>query len=641
MYLQQKHFKNSILDQKIPILITLTFFLITSYVAAFEHNYWVVDHDGQHYLNGGEEILAGNGKNVQFHNVMIGGPVIYAFLNSFFDDGFNHLKSIAVLSASGSVFFSYYILKNIFNRKVAIVGQLFFALNPWLGFFAIQAENELLPIFLISISFYYITKKELKLRDMIIVGALLGIASTIRLQTFVVLITFITFLFLRSRKIRQNFLFIGIILLIFLMPLSPVLFYNYTTHESIFDTNTAWSMQFLNIYQYPEWKEQMLQITYGNGSTIDAIFVDSDLFLKNYFYNLFYNTPHRLFNFNYDNLNVSLINSIPFLGLIPVIAGSIYLFKIKINKNNLIIATSSAIVSALLIFLMGDIHIHFFAIIGVPLFLLCMFNIKNVQTNALPLLILVPVFILTLSILLLRVGEHFFILWFSLAMIGGVFFGDILPKLFKKIQPGKIKSNSPKITFLVVVIIISLILLSNLGYGYVLFRATSTNEPYVSVEDEFTKLFQNASLEQSGMVVKEIGDLLNEQPDIENSYVMVPHIHYGYYINGKNIVGFFDEGITDDTFENYVTRKNWTDMEIAGSNILSSPRDRQNIYDPKPDYLVYALNQIDGSPNQHEYLKILSNPENSLIPENFEAIYFSNKANMIHVIYKINYENDN
>ena len=334
MHLQHKHFKNSILDQKIPILITLTFFLITSYVAAFEHNYWIVDHDGQHYLNGGEEILAGNGKNVQFHNVMIGGPVIYAFLNSFFDDGFNLLKSIAVLSASGSVFFSYYILKNIFNRKVAIVGQLFFALNPWLGFFAIQAENELLPIFLISISFYYITKKELKLRDIVIIGALLGIASTIRFQTFVVLITFITFLFLRSRKIRQNFLFIGIILLIFLIPLSPVLFYNYTTHESIFDTNTAWSMQFFNKYQYPEWKEQMLQITYGNGSTIDAISVDSDLFLKNYFYNLFYNTPHRLFNFNYDNFNVSLINTVPLLGLLPVTAGFIYLFKIKINKNN-------------------------------------------------------------------------------------------------------------------------------------------------------------------------------------------------------------------------------------------------------------------------------------------------------------------
>ena len=59
------------------------------------------------------------------------------------------------------------------------------------------------------------TKKELKLRDMIVVGVLLGIATTIRFQTFVVLITFIIFLFLRSRKIRQNFFFAIIVLLVF------------------------------------------------------------------------------------------------------------------------------------------------------------------------------------------------------------------------------------------------------------------------------------------------------------------------------------------------------------------------------------------------------------------------------------------
>ena len=180
MHLQHKHFKNSILEQKIPILITIAFFLITSYVAAFHHNYWIVDHDGTITLHIGEEILAGNGKNILLFNAPVGGPVIYASLNSFFDDGFNLLKSIAVLSASGAVFFSYYILKNIFNRKIALVGQLFFALNPWLGFFAIQAENELLPILLISMSFYFITKKELKLRDMVIIGVLLGIAATIR-----------------------------------------------------------------------------------------------------------------------------------------------------------------------------------------------------------------------------------------------------------------------------------------------------------------------------------------------------------------------------------------------------------------------------------------------------------------------------
>ena len=249
-------------------------------------------------------------------------------------------------------------------------------------------------------------------------------------------------------------------------------------------------------------------------------------------------------------------------------------------------------------------------------------------------------FVLVMSIVLTRVGEHFFIIWFSMAMLGGIFFAEVLPQIFRKIQPGKIKSNSPKITFLIIMII-TLILLSNFGYGYILYRATHSNEPFISVEDEFAKLFQNTPLEQFGIEVKEIGDILNKQPDIENSYVMVPHIHYPYYINTKTVLGTFSEGIPNDTFENYVTRKNWKDTEIFNSNLLSHPIDRQNINNPKPDYLLYALTKLDGGSGQHEYLKNLANPESSLIPENFEVLYFSNKSNWIHVIYKINYENDN
>jgi len=142
------------------------------------------------------------------------------------------------------------------------------------------------------------------------------------------------------------------------------------------------------------------------------------------------------------------------------------------------------------------------------------------------------------------------------------------------------------------------------------------------------------------MEIKKVGDVLNKQPNIENSYVMVPQIDYHYYINAKIVYGGFSEGIPNDTLENYVIRKNWTDSEIFMSNYLSQPMDMQNMNKPKPDYLIYKLNELNGSPWQHEYLKNLVNPESSLIPENFEAIYFSNKANMVHVIYKINYEND-
>ena len=88
-----------------------------------------------------------------------------------------------------------------------------------------------------------------------------------------------------------------------------------------------------------------------------------------------------------------------------------------------------------------------------------------------------------------------------------------------------------------------------------------------------------------------------------------------------------------------ITLKNWTDSEIFVSNNLSQPMDMQNMNKPKPDYLIYKLNELDGSPSQHEYLKNLVNPESPLIPENIEVIYFSSKSNITHVIYKINYEN--
>ena len=99
--------KKKISAEKFSILITIAFLVIVSYVAAFHHDYWVIDHDGQIYLHAGELILEGNGNNVKLHNAPVGGPVIYAFVNSFFNDGFNVMKTIAILSATGSVFFSY------------------------------------------------------------------------------------------------------------------------------------------------------------------------------------------------------------------------------------------------------------------------------------------------------------------------------------------------------------------------------------------------------------------------------------------------------------------------------------------------------------------------------------------------------
>ena len=238
----------------------------------------MIDHDGQIYLHAGELILEGNGNNVKLHNAPVGGPVIYAFVNSFFNDGFNVMKTIAILSATGSVFFSYKIIKNISNSKTALVGQLLFAFNPWLGFFSIQAENELLPIFLISASLYFITKKELKIQDIIITGILLGISSTIRFQAVILLLSFLIYIIIRNKKIIETIIFILIILLAFSIIISPMIIYNYSTHDSIFDTNAAFFIQMENTFVYPEWQEKLKEINFYNGSTTEAI-----LLILNYF----------------------------------------------------------------------------------------------------------------------------------------------------------------------------------------------------------------------------------------------------------------------------------------------------------------------------------------------------------------------
>ena len=120
---------HSIKSNKYPLLITLGFFLVMFYVAFFQHPYWF-ETDGIFYLNVGEEILRGNGKNVLILDASIGGPVIFAALNSILHDGFASEKIISVLSATGMVFFSYFIIRNIFNYKIALLGQLFFAFNP-------------------------------------------------------------------------------------------------------------------------------------------------------------------------------------------------------------------------------------------------------------------------------------------------------------------------------------------------------------------------------------------------------------------------------------------------------------------------------------------------------------------------------
>jgi hypothetical protein len=127
----------------------------------------------------------------------------------------------------------------------------------------------------------------------------------------------------------------------------------------------------------------------------------------------------------------------------------------------------------------------------------------------------------------------------------------------------------------------------------------------------------------------EIGEILSKEPDIENKIVMADNNNYAHYANSKYLWTQFNEGDENDTIESFIKRENWSNYEIKIANTVNIPPDRNGIYDPIPDYLIY-----DGKlKNIKKNLQILENPNDPRIPENFELIYRSDKTGIM--IYKI------
>ena len=635
---QSTEFRKKIAIQKFSLLITFCFLIIVSYVAFFHHNFWIVDSDGIIYLTAGEQILNGDGKNVFLLNAPVGGPVFYAGINSVFNDGFFTMKLVSVLSATGMVFLSYNIMRNVFDSKIALAGQLLFAFFPWIGLFAIQAENEMFPLFLVMFSLYFITKKNLGIYEIIIIGSLIGVAFMFRAQPIVVLFTAIIYLLIRNSNIRVNLYHVGLILVFFIIFVSPLIIYNYSIHENLIDVDSNFYIAGHSKYQTPEWRDEILR-SVGKG-TLEGISIDFDLFLKNYFYNQFSSIPKNLFGF--DNLvNSSLIPFVPGIGLISVLGGAAYILKIRLNKINSIILVSVPSLTAFLIFLVGNFDTHFFAIVITPLIVLGIINLRNVTKNFTPLLILPVVFTITLSIIHIRAPEHFLLILISVIAISAIFIMEVIPKIIriKSKNYNNLFSGNVKV---VIIIIISLMLVGNLGYSYATFKISSSGIPFTNIQDEISFISQNSQIEQVGLHWKPLIDELKKQPGIEQSVIMSSYFYIPYHIQSKSVFAIFNEGPENDSVENYILRKNWNDIELMYSNAHSNPIDRHNITNPIPDYIIYTPQKMTivehgwQPPDQLEYLKILLDPNNKEIPSNFELIYQSDLPQKV-IVYKINH----
>ena len=135
------------------------------------------------------------------------------------------------------------------------------------------------------------------------------------------------------------------------------------------------------------------------------------------------------------------------------------------------------------------------------------------------------------------------------------------------------------------------------------------------------------------MDFKNIGDILNNDLQIENKYIMAPTYIITEYTNGKLVFAQYNEGKENDSIKNFITREYWTEWEIFRSNVASQPMDKQNLIHPIPEYLIFVPHEglVD---KQNDYLITLGNPNQNALPSYLEVIYQSERPNGP-IVYKI------
>ena len=628
-------------NNKFPIIITIFFFLALCFVSLTYHTVWH-ESDGIVFLNVGQQIL--DGENAITTDAQPGGSVFYAFLNSFIQDGFFTTKIISLLSGSGIVFLTYFIVRNFCDKKVALTAQLLTAVLVPLTTLSILAFNELLMLFLITCSMYFITKNQLRHLDILLVGIALGLAFMIRYQPIIILIAFIIFLLIRNKKLHVNILSVIFLITIFLIASSPVLVYNSLTYGDALNANTAHYMIGAAIYTTPEWKSGLAEIHLENGSMYDVFLLDPDLFLKNYFHTLLNKVPDRLFNFD-SWPSFSIVPIFQYIGIIPVIGGLLYLQKIKLNKITIGLLFVASTFTIFLIALFGEFHTHFFAIIAVPLLVISILNLKYFKKNFWPLLILLIIFPIVLSIVPFQRTYQLLPMWIPLIVFNAVFFLEVIPKIYEKFLSSK-KNNFPKSAQRATKIIIILLIVINLGVSVrsidFWIYEQDKEENHSDFLNEFMNIIKRGELTEVGHEQKLIGNILAKQVGIEDSLVMSSSHTITYYANSNHLYATFNEGVKNDPLEKYFTRENWSLKDLDESNLFSNPSSSMDkMKNTMPDYVVYypfpKMNPDDPDiyeKTQAADLWILNDPKNPNIPSNFEVIYKSDKSQFI--VYKIN-----
>ena len=612
--LVRKDFVNST-----SIIVVIIFFICTSYVTFIIDNP-SLDHLIIDYYYAGQQTLYGDRESVYLASTPIGWSVLLASADSIVNDVFITAKLFSVVFATGILVLSFFIIRNVFDKKLALLVQTIIAVTPFFHVEAILTHSEMLPVFLIFLSFYFITKKKLSGRDLILCGVFLGLASMLRYQAILVAISCLPFFLIQYKKIHlsKTLLF----LIFFIAAFSPLLIYNFITFGTFIESDPSlYFTAFDQVTEDPEWEKTFAERS--TGVNTNMLFEVDKNFIENYFHNLFVSNPHRMFQFTHDIQNWSPIPFFQYIGIPIILGGAIAVFNRHIEKKEIIFLVTISFIILIFLIMSGYTE-YFFASIIIPVLVLGIRSIKQIEQNVLPLLIIPVCFFIMISIITIKHPFDLFGILLIPATLTALFIVKGIPKIIQFKQLPDKKTNYIKI---IIIFIISIIIVSNLIFSYELQAMLLFNDNF-----DWKDIFRNHNYQLSAAYeIKEIGEMLSKEPNIENKYIMTDGNAFAYYANSKYVFVRFDEGPQDATIMEYVTREGWSDFELAFSNIECIPNDRYNMYNPLPDYLIYLDKQ-----NKIPSLRVLQNPDDPNIPKNFELLYKNDKSGIF--VYKIEHE---
>ena len=557
----------------LPYLIPIIFFLTTFYVAVFiSYENW--NNDVLFYYFSGKEIIIGNGINVYVPNGPIGWPIILSLTDSIINNAYITAEIISILSTTGMVFLTYFIAKNFFGYRISLLTQILVAVNPFLHSEAINLHNESLAVFLLFISLYFLTKKELSYRYTIIGSIFLGISCITRYPAFLFTIGF-TVLFLINPS-KKNLKLLSIFLITFIITITPLLLYYIFTHGVLVDLDPNFYMQKEAIYS---------SIESPSKESVSSFFGNFKLFVKNYLYNLFVMNSHMIFNLGLGWNTLTILPLIPFVSIIFVLGGIIVLLK-KQLKPKIIFGLIVTVICFGLLWYTDKIQTHYFSLIIIPLTVLVLLNIKKIQHQHIQILLIPGIFLLGISIIPINSPQDMLYIILFPFLFAAYFISTSIKDIFFRFSKNLQKNSISKITLFAVILflIMSNLLFSTMLEKFMLYR-----------EDmDYKKLFSSENLPLHREKYNQICEVLVKEANIQEKIIMASTLDYAYctgskflYVDGRHMLS--------ESLQSVIFREDLSPYLHLRYDISSYPPNKNGLNFQIPDYLILDYSYGDYS----------------------------------------------